>query len=236
MNAQLLTRRLRTPRPAPLRTAAHLLLLAALGGSGSAAAAVITQSENFNFSAGPASSGSGSLEVFDSTALTATMSPFDASLGTLDSFSINWDMDFGASGTTLEGGGFFNASVGGSFSLAGTGYGGAGNSAGDGSATIEGLILNFAIDQTNSFVPANANVSYSPALLTAVTGSTDFDLAFGTGYSINYTTMEDVAGLAIGTVTLTYTYTAVPAPGPLALLLFGLLAAGRGRTRPARAA
>lgn len=220
-------------QPPRLRHAGSFLLpLMLLAGSNAVGAAIITQSETFDFSAGPVS-GSGGLQVVSNTDFTATFSPFDSSRGTLESFTVAWDLDFSASGTISGGSSVFNGSTSGGLSLAGSTYDGTGGGGGDGGSVGEAVAVDFTNTTSTTFLPANAGVSYDPDILSTVTGSTDFAVAFTTQYSINYQNISDVLGAASGTVTLTYTYAAaVPEPAPLGLVSLGLLGVFYRRARP----
>lgn len=180
------------------RASQALLPLVLFAGANAAGAAVITQFEDFDFSAGPVS-GSGSLDVVaNETDFSATFSPFNSSLGTLESFTVIWEADFTGSGTVSGANGSIDGNFGGAFSLAGSGYNGTGNSGGDNGTDGESVAIELSIEVSDTFLPADAGASYDPAILAAVTGDTDFDVAWDTTYSIDYTNIADLLGAATG--------------------------------------
>lgn len=200
-----------------------------LGSVSLAEAGVVTQTEEFSFSAGPVS-GSGKLDVFDEGDLSFEASPFNSSLGTLTSFTVIWDMKGRAAGTAADNGsGKLAGGFGGTFYLNGRGY----NGSGDGETIKEPpFSISFKVYGSNTFLPENAGSTYSPALLAAVTGSTNFPVLFNASYTVEYESLTNVTGAASGTGKIIYNYTsAVPEPGTLPLLGFGAIGLVAARCR-----
>jgi hypothetical protein len=183
----------------------------------------VTQSRAF--SVNKTASGTGTLILLDTDSnglngLVGTgLSPFDPSLGTLTSFTINWSTSLTASGTvspSAQGAGSFNMQIGGNFYLNSAQYSGAGGGGGNGGGP--GSVINPVVataGESKVFQVAGAGTAYNPAILTAVTGSSDFSLSYiggtitspGNFANITYSGLSNLNSLLEGSVTLTYTYT-----------------------------
>ena len=201
----------------------------------SARAAVFVQSVPFSLSASGTTTTS---PLVNSGDLTGTVDPFNPSLGTLTSFQVVWHMTYTLDWTNDSSGTGTSSSMsgGGSFSINGTSY--AGNGGGNGNSGPANASLNtgFVIDESNSFDVAQAGVSYSPALLAAVTGGTSFPVAYGMSTTPSLGNVSSWSASAIGSVAVSYTYTAVPEPLSTGMMTASLLAvvAGIRRRQQAR--
>lgn len=179
-------------------------------------AETVVQPANFSASnAGNLYSGFGSQGLVANDFFTANFQPFNASLGTLQSFTIRCEIDGMLAGTIGEDGDEGNASagVGGTFSLGGiafSGTGGGGSGVGSMGEPIEVSVVVPTFEQT--LTVANAGVSYHPGILSAVTGTEPFAFSFSTPpqanspVTVNYANVSDLAASVSSTITLTYTY------------------------------
>ena len=179
-------------------------------------------------------------DVFFANALaTATINPFEAALGTLDKVTINWD--FGGSFTGTVGASSGSASL----SIAGTAYGNTTSYSGSGGSNGAASGVTFSASQSNStiyndFLPSNAGVTYSPAILAAFTGANPYTVTFNNGGGRYFYDHSVASGTATSyrdvVVTYTYTTSAVPeidpATGGSALPLVVGLAARQTFGRP----
>ncbi len=188
-----------------------------------AVAQSVTQSVPFNFS----NSGPLPLTVVTLGEFTGTFQPFNPALGTLESFQINWSIDFAASGTvTGDPSGSFNASASGGYRLNGLSNGGYSNSDGDGGPTDQPVSLAFSVADPDLFLVSNAGVTYNPSLLAVVLGANSFPIDWDTAYVISGSGVGGVSGSAIGSVELIYNYSLVPEADTYAAA--GLLVAAVG--------
>jgi hypothetical protein len=189
-------------------TKAMPILLGAIALAASLTAETVTQSADFAKS--DVYTGSGSKELVSSVFFSADLQPFDASLGTLQSFTVKWEASGLLTGTVgPDSSGSASSSFGGSFYLAGSGYGGAGGGNGGGAGPGQSLEVIFPptpIVSEKTFTVAEAGVTYDPAILAAITGTSPFAAAFDSAVTVNYTNVVDLAASVTGTVTLTYTY------------------------------
>jgi hypothetical protein len=146
---------------------------------------------------------------------TATFQPFNPSLGTLQSFTIQCEIGGLLSGTIGGDGdeGSANASLGGTLSLGGIAFNGTGGGNNGVGSTGEPIEVNFAIPTfEQTLTAANAGVTYHPGLLTTVTGTEPFPLSFSmppqtnSTVMVGYANVADLAASVSSTITLTYTY------------------------------
>jgi len=176
--------------------------------------------------------GTGTVTVAAADAFQVSVNPFDTSLGTLTSFSMAWSLVASTNFTVApppgnRGGGSASGSVGGGFLVGGKsagmgGSGGGGTGAGPGGSGS----YNWVMDRSRTWLAAQAGVTYDPALLALVTGSTPFDLRWDTvqPYALFASNVVDLVGTLAVDVTMQYDYTpasvppAVPEPGSLALV------------------
>ena len=171
---------------------------------------------------------SDSVQFVDSSFFVGTFDPFDSSLGTLDSFVIEWTLANTATGN-LVAGGSVSISVVGHFRLNDILYHPAvsGNSGTGGPA---GGLLNLSapIAETDHFAASEAGTTYDSALLTAVTGSEAFTVSYDApiNFSFPFGSSATFTAATIGSVKVTYHYTAaIPEPSTYAALV-GLAAFG----------
>lgn len=211
-----------------MKNTARFVSLMALICAGTANAALMTQQGDINFSAGPVS-GSGTLQVADYGDFVVTVQPFDTSLGVLDSFKVDWALDFSASGVvgTADISGSLAGSAGGTLYFGAASYASDGGGGREGGVSDDSLSIAFSVSDVTTFLPANAGVTYSPSILSDVLGASAFDLRLSSGYSLTYSNIDDLAGSVTGRAILTYDYTAaapaVPLPATVALFAVGLL-------------
>lgn len=168
----------------------------------------------------------------------ATFNPFDASLGTLISSTVSWSITpafTGIAGSTSSG---YSASVGGTYSVNTAGYTGNGSGSSTGSSTLgDTLNSSFTVPDSYTFLPADAGVSYDPAINAAFTGTSPFTATWDAGTTTSAFTANYVSSGTLsvtGSASITYDYQPIPEPAsPLILLpALGMLAAVT-RRRPA---
>ncbi len=217
-----------------LQMAIVVLSGAMLGTGVRAQTSTMEQTTPFSFSISGAESGSGPVSnhvIAPVGSFTATFAPFDASLGTLISFTVAWDLTVTGS-VGLANGMQIGTTGSGALELAGIGYSGTGG--GNGGPTS----ASFTMSPSRTFVVAEAGSSYNPSIYEAVSGLESYSAYFDTGTTVgahDYTDGETYAGTTIGSVTMTYTYSAVPEPSTYALLaasamLLGALVIRRRRS------
>jgi hypothetical protein len=196
-------------------------LLGTVALASSLTADTLVQSADFAASnAGNLYNGTGSAAVVSPGFFSRNMQPFDLSMGTLQSFTVKWEISGMLSGTAGPTGGnasvsFTNPAGGVYFTIAGGIYdgggGGNGNGAGPGQPFVVNLPATGAMVSDKTYAVADAGVGYDPTILTALTGTSPFATAFTGGVTVNYGTVADLAASVTGKVTLTYTYE--PPPG-----------------------
>lgn len=195
---------------------------------GSVQAGVVTQTKTFSNT--QTNSGTGQIVHAGLSGLSESFNPFNSALGTLDSYTIVWSTTTAASGTTSGTGGEYVLNQGGTFYVGTSAYsgGGAGNSASAGPNTLLPQKTS-TVNNTKTFLTSEAGVTYNPAILAQVIGSSPFTLSYG-GNSptifTTFTTMADVTSTLTGSVTLTYNYTAAPVPEPASMWIGASLLAG----------
>ena len=166
--------------------------------------------------------GPGSAEINDEpmSPITVDVFKFDPALGTLNSFTIEAEINFTFTGTTGPDDGGFGGKVGGSFAIDGIVFGGTSDGGGTGGGPDTPLILNYQITYFES--SAGSEVS-----LADVTGFDTMPLTFTGVYDISSSSLgTETATLTNtdGVFTVTYDYTPVPEPATMSLLGLGGLA------------
>lgn len=160
--------------------------------------------------------------------------PFDASLGTLQSFNVSLALNYQGFQTNGAIGTGFSISSGGDIRLNGISLTGDGSGSGNGGPPFSDLSAFFPINFSQTFLVAEAGDVYDPAILAAMLGGSPFEMRFAHSPSIS--PAADAASfrleLAEGSqLTLTYTYIPIPEPGSAALVLVaGLFALVRQRS------
>jgi hypothetical protein len=184
-------------------------------------AATVVQTTPFSFTISGTESGSGTVinhTIVTLGDLTATFTPFDASLGTLESFTLAWDLTITGSispgtGMALSGGGD------GGLRMAGITYGGTGGGGGGASSG------SFTLTPSKTFLVSDAGI-YDSAILAAATGDSNYVVYMNMGPTLqiqNYVDGQTYEASTTGNVTMTYTYTAVPEPSTYALCAGGVM-------------
>lgn len=191
-----------------------------------------TISQTFNFSDTQTVSGTGRIVHATTAGIIATdFDPFNASLGTLQSFAIDWTATVTASGVTSSSGGSFSPQLGGQLFIATNAYDGTGNSNGTGAGpnTAVGPI-SATINKSSLFLVSNASVTYNPALLFTVIGGSPFSLTYSNPSTdtifTSYNTMASITSSLTGSVTLTYNYDAATVPEPTSFAIGSILCMG----------
>ena len=176
-------------------------------------AGVITQT--FNFTDSNASGSTGSLVIVDANGVSFSVNPFNSSLGTLDSFTLAWNLNITGDGNGNGPASSLHVSYGGSTYVNTSVYNGWGDSL---NATGAGLYptQSNSFTLTNTFTPANSGITYNPAILAAITGGSQFNATFKGGPNTARMSYQDVSfasGEFTAGLTVTYNYTsAVPEP------------------------
>ena len=163
---------------------------------------------------------SSSVQLVDSSFFTGTFDPFDDSLGTLTSYAIVWNLTNTASGTH---GGSMSMSISGSLTLNGDVYeGGVVASQSIGGPPGASFSFSRPVEETHTFVVAEADTVDELAYLAAVTGGSTFTLAYTAPINFTPGGVSTFDAATSGSVTLTYHYTAVPEPSTYTAILGGL--------------
>jgi hypothetical protein len=210
-----------------------ITILGLAGWACGANATLITQEKPFVFSSTSALS-SGTLAVVNTGDFTSTVSAFDSSLGTLNSFSIVWDMFFEMNGTVRNATpstGSISGGASGNVIVNGIGYNGGGGSNSIGGDPGEIISASFAVNVSDIFLSEDAGIFYDPQILAMVLGSSDFDLGYDASYIPRYNNLNGATASARGSVTLTYDYTATAVTSPITIAIFGLGLVGLGWSR-----
>jgi hypothetical protein len=176
-------------------------------------AATLPQAANFTESnTGNLYQGSGASNLVNPGYFTATLQPFDAGLGSLQSFTLKCELEGQLAGSVGNEGesGAVQASMGGAFAIGGnsfTGTGGGGGSLDDVFFAGQPIDVPFTIapfEQTLQV--AQAGAMYNPAILATITGGTPFSLDFNSGVNVQYVNVADLAASFDATITLIYGY------------------------------
>ena len=191
----------------------------------------LVQEAPFSFEIEGTIEGDGSHEynITAPNAFTFTIEPFDPSLGTLESFTIAWDLT--VTGTVSTSNGVRLSSGNGSnFILGGVQYSGMGSGAsGEKTAT-------FSLQRSHTFLASEAGIIYDPGLYNQVTGASNCNVVWegGPRFTIdNGIDGESYSASAIGSVSVTYTYSAIPEASTYAII-FGSAALGLAAWRRRR--
>lgn len=160
---------------------------------------------------------------------TADFEPFDASLGTLQSFTVRCRLNGALVGMAgdAEGTGSASSGFGGSFSIGGAAFDGTGGPGGNGVADA-GSPLEVAIgipDYERNLTVANAGVSYDPAILAAITGNAPYPISFNTGggVMVNFANVADLRASLGGVISITYIYQPVAGGTSESLTVTGII-------------
>jgi hypothetical protein len=185
-------------------------------------AATATQSANLSASnAGSLYNGTGSANLVNSGFFSTDMLPFKASLGTLQSFTVKWEVGGLLSATSGPAGGNASGTLGGTFMINGCGYSGGGGGNGNGAGPDQPFDVIFpmpSIVSEQTFSVADAGVGYDPAILAAVTNATPLAVSFDSAATVTYGTVVNLAASVTGKVSLTYTY--APPPGGTTIIYY----------------
>lgn len=221
-----------------------VLILSALATAVSQAAVLTPPAVNFTFGTNYGAVTANKI-VFDNTFLTASVPAFNATLGTLQSFSVTWTLSGNYNGTLSTGGGVSSA-YNGPFriaSIASSGVanatGGGGNGSGGGPGTALNLPLTSALNPlsfTQTFAVSDVGAAYDPAVLTAVTGAGPVTLQWDTPLTItggppNSAEWTNLTVSGTASAQISYTYNAIPEPSAAALGFAAMGAAFRRRRR-----
>ncbi len=159
--------------------------------------------------------------------------PFDALLGTLQSFSVSLVLNYEGFQTNGADGSGFSISSGGDITLNGFNWTGTGNGTGNGGAPFSEISAPFPINFSQTFMVTGAGDDYDPAILAAVQGASPFEVRFAHNPSISPATDATAFRLELAEgsqISLTYTFVPIPEPASAALgLIAGLLALTRRR-------
>lgn len=160
---------------------------------------------------------------------TADFEPFDASLGTLQSFTIRCRLNGALAGVAgdAEATGSASSGFGGAFSIGGAAFDGTGGPGGNGVADA-GSPLEVAIgipDYERNLTVANAGVSYDPTILAAVTGNAPYPISFNTGggVMVNFANVADLQASLGGVISITYIYQPAAGGTPESLTVTGIV-------------
>jgi hypothetical protein len=199
-----------------LRPIAHLVIAAIAAVAAAPAEAtqlVISATTHFptSFSAFTDSSTKQYLYFDNGGVASAPVTPFNASLGTLDKVNIDWDFGGSFSGTTGSTIGSVGFSFGGQVYVNSISYNGSGNGNGNGADPYSALtcpLSNTAIH--NEFLPS------STPIWTALSGPAPYTVSFNTGTTayFNYTAIASGTMSTYRDVVVSYTYTAAPSSVP----------------------
>jgi hypothetical protein len=191
-----------------------------------AAGESVSQHAHFEHSnAGALYSGSGKSTLVAEGFFSAVFQPFDSTLGVLDSFTINCNIGGVLSGEVgpLDAPATAEAGLGGTFTIAGSGFDGAGGGNGGGAIHGEPLDVSFAIpSHEKTLTVENAGKTYDPAILAAIQGDQPVEVAYTSSVVVSYSNVEDLSAFVEGTISLTYHYT-TPGGGTEALTITAVI-------------
>ena len=142
----------------------------------------------------------------------ATLQPFDASLGTLQSFTIKCQLDGQLSGSVGSDGesGAVQANMSGAFLIDGNGFFGTG---GGGGGMDDIFFSGQPIDVPFNIAPMEHTLkvsevggAWNPAILATITGASPYNLSFTSGVNVQYMNVADLSASFNATITLVYNY------------------------------
>ncbi len=200
---------------------------------GAAQAATVVQSTTFTAAINLAGSGSNSYTF--GSGFSFQVNPFDSSLGTLESFTVEWaptNVTITGVVNPTGGGGTINGGTGGTLGIGGQPYdsrGSSGTAQGGSNATLNASFVQAANSRT--FTVAGAGINYNPAFLGFVQGSTPFAVAWDGSIGYGHGNLSSGYIGISSPLTVTYTYTPVPEPSAALLGGLGALALLRRRKR-----
>jgi hypothetical protein len=173
----------------------------------SSSAALFVQEVPFSFSA---SGTTATAPLTDAGDFTASFNPFNASLGTLNSFRVEWNVAYQMNFTNSVNGGNGSISASGTYYLGGLGY--SGNGGGDGDSGNAGVPLEAGFGVLGDTLFSTSSITYNPAILALVTGPDSFDAVWDSSTTPYFEGVAGWSATATGSVKLTYDYTPVPEP------------------------
>ncbi len=216
------------------------LLTAAFGlcGAFPAHAQTTVQTVEFNFTENYNEAAATTFTHVGSSFFTGSFAPFDASLGTLDSFVVSWNLANAVDGTFGGSGGSVLIELDGGLTLNGISYTTVRNGNSRGGAPGSAVAYSVPTISETTFLVSAAGETYDPRLLDAVAGATSFGLSYASPVTVQVSGSAVFDVITSGAVSLTYNYTAsaVPEPASGAMLLGGFAGMGammRRRRRPA---
>ncbi len=196
-----------------------------------------TQPQATNFSEsneGNLFQGSGFQNLVNFGFFSATLQPFDASLGTLQSFTITCQLQGQLSGQVGSEGetGAVSAGMGGAFLINGDGFTGAGGGGGSLDAPFfagQPIEVPFSIEPfEQTLLVSDAGGTLNPRIIETITGSAPFTLSYTSGVNVFYTNVADLSVSFDATITLVYNYTT--AAGSESLKIVNLIRNGAQST------
>ena len=146
----------------------------------------------------------------------AQFQPFDSSLGTLVSFTVNCEIQGALDGSVDSGAetGRASGNMGGTFLIGGIAFQGTGGGSEVEEAGGSQLFVEFGIPAfEKELLPSDAGVNYDPQILALVTGDQPFDYTFSSGVAVDYESVVDLKAGVEAVLTMTYNYS--PRPGAL---------------------
>ena len=195
-------------------------------------AQAVSTTQTINFNESISLSGDFDNNLLSNDYFSGTVSPFDSNLGTLNSFAVDWNIDSLLNATTGSTGGSAGISFAGDLFLNGISYDGTGDGDGNGAGSNTSFSVDIGITNSSTFLVSDAGVTYPPELLSAVTGSSDFELLYNSPLTANYSGIESGNITVTGSAILTYDFESAvsvpfefsPSIGLLSMVgIFGLL-------------
>ena len=202
-----------------------LALCACLTLQSAHAVSTITQTFDFGGQFTEVNTTPGSFHRYDYPAFfSASVTPFNTTLGTLESVTVLWTYSSSFQGLTgsAPAGGEASVSIGGTFYIGNSGYDGNGTGGSNGAASDTSFTFTTETiaDQTE-FTAAKAGVSQDPAIWAAVTGNSSYAAKWalsGTNNGLQYINLASGTLDTDLTLDVTYHYTPSPVPEPASVL------------------